>query len=145
MYNETARYCNQSGRRKGSIAVYLEPWHADIFEFVELRRNTGAETERARDLFLALWVPDEFMRRVEADEPWHLLSPGPTATSASDLIDAVGDDFKAKYEAHVAAGRAVRTVRARELWNHIITCQVLLTPSIKDVESAVPNLSHPCM
>jgi ribonucleoside-diphosphate reductase alpha subunit len=120
VYNETARYCNQSGRRKGSIAVYLEPWHADVWEFVELRRNTGAETERARDLFLALWVPDEFMRRVVADEDWYLMSPD----VSPGLIDAIGDAFTVLYAEHVAAGRFVRKIRARELWTHVITSQI---------------------
>ena len=71
VYNEIARYINQGGKRKGSIAIYLEPFHADIFDFLELRKNTGSETERARDLFLALWIPDLFMEKVEKDEYWH--------------------------------------------------------------------------
>jgi len=120
VYNECARYCNQSGRRKGSIAIYLEPWHADVWEFVELRRNTGAETERTRDLFLALWVPDEFMRRLEADEDWYLMSPD----ACLGLIDAVGDDFSTLYNEYVKEGRYMRKVKARALWQHVLNCQL---------------------
>lgn len=120
VFNECARYCNQSGRRKGSIAVYLEPWHADVWEFVELRRNTGAETERARDLFLALWVPDEFMRRVESDGDWYLMSHD----ACPGLVDAVGDAFSALYARYVEEGRYVRKMRARVLWQHVLACQL---------------------
>lgn len=120
VFNETARYCNQSGRRKGSIAVYLEPWHADVWEFVELRRNVGAETERARDLFLALWVPDLFMRAVLEGRRWHLMS----ADVCPGLQDVYGDEFDALYERYVAEGRYVRTVDARALWDHVMTCQM---------------------
>lgn len=120
VYNETARYCNQSGRRKGSIAVYLEPWHADVWEFVELRRNTGAETERARDLFLALWVPDEFMRRVVSDEEWFLMTPD----ECPGLVDAIGEDFTTLYNKYVDDGKYVHRIKARELWTHILTSQI---------------------
>jgi ribonucleoside-diphosphate reductase alpha subunit len=120
VFNETARYCNQSGRRKGSIAIYLEPWHADVWEFAELRRNTGAETERTRDLFLALWVPDLFMRRVEEDGEWFLMSPD----SSPGLQDVHGKDFDRLYEEYVSSGRFVRKVRAKDLWHHIIQCQM---------------------
>ena len=120
VFNETARYCNQAGRRKGSIAVYLEPWHADVWDFVELRRNTGAETERCRDLFLALWVPDEFMRRVLADDWWYLMSPD----VCPGLVDAVGDAFSELYAGYVEEGRFVRRVRARALWDRIIAAQL---------------------
>lgn len=128
VYNATARYCNQSGRRKGSIAVYLEPWHADVWEFVELKRNTGAETERARDLFLALWVPDEFMRRVEADDDWYLMSPDecPGLVDAYDHTEGGGgpDDFNTLYHRYVAEGKFVKKIKARALWQHIITSQL---------------------
>lgn len=133
VYNETARYCNQSGRRKGSIAVYLEPWHADVWEFVELRRNTGAETERARDLFLALWVPDEFMRRLEADDDWFLMSPDvcPGLIDAFDgrptgRLSGDGDPraFSDLYNKYVAEGKFVKKVRARALWQHVLACQL---------------------
>jgi hypothetical protein len=120
VYNETARYCNQAGRRKGSVAVYLEPWHADVWEFVELRKNTGADTERCRDLFLALWVPDEFMKRLIADDDWFLMSPD----VCPGLIDAYGEDFSALYNGYVAEKKYLRSVKARTLWQHVINCQV---------------------
>ena len=131
VYNECARYCNQSGRRKGSIAVYLEPWHADVWEFVELRRNVGAETERTRDLFLALWVPDEFMRRLEADQDWFLMTPDlcPGLVDAFDEEEAGGSgggggSFSRLYNAYVAEGKYVKKVRARALWQHVLNCQL---------------------
>ena len=128
VYNEVARYCNQSGRRKGSIAVYLEPWHADVWEFVELKRNTGADTERARDLFLALWVPDEFMRRMEADDDWYLMSPDvcPGLVDAYDHTEGGGgpDDFNTLYNRYVAEGKFVKKMKARVLWQHILTSQL---------------------
>jgi ribonucleoside-diphosphate reductase alpha chain len=120
LFNETARYCNQAGKRKGSICIYLEPWHADVFDFVELRRNTGAETERARDLFLALWVPDLFMQRVSDDGPWWLMSPD----QCPGLNDCWGPDFERLYLSYVAQGRFRRQVRARDLWSHILQCQM---------------------
>ena len=126
VYNECARYCNQSGRRKGSIAIYLEPWHADVWEFVELRRNVGAETERTRDLFLALWVPDEFMRRLEADEDWYLMSPDqcPGLIDAYDEVEGAPGSFSALYNAYVDAGKFIKKVRARSLWQHVLNCQL---------------------
>lgn len=120
VFNETARYCNQSGRRKGSFAVYLEPWHADIWKFVELRLNTGAETERARDIFLALWVPDEFMRRLENDEDWYLMSPD----ICPGLVDACGDAFSDLYCRYIREGRYVKKISARVLWQHVLKAQV---------------------
>lgn len=120
VFNETARYCNQSGRRKGSIAVYLEPWHADVFEFVELRKNTGAETLRARDLFLALFVPDIFMRRVVEDGDWYLMS----SDACPGLQDVYGQAFDELYCKYVDEGRYMRRVRAKDLWKHILQCQI---------------------
>jgi ribonucleoside-diphosphate reductase alpha chain len=119
-YNDMVRYCNQAGRRKGSMAAYLEPWHADVWEFVELRRNTGSETERARDIFVALWVPDEFMLRVDNDSEWYLMSPD----VCPDLIDAVGERFSELYNEHVRNKRYIRSMPARTLWQHIISCQL---------------------
>jgi len=119
-YNSMVRYCNQAGRRKGSMAAYLEPWHADVWEFVELRRNTGAETERARDIFLALWIPDEFMKRVETDDIWYLMSPD----ECPGLIDAVGEEFTTLYTQYITENRYIRSLPARHLWQHIITCQL---------------------
>jgi ribonucleotide reductase alpha subunit len=120
VFNETARYCNQSGRRKGSIAVYLEPWHADVFEFIELRRNTGAETVRARDLFLALWVPDLFMRRVIDDGDWYLMSPD----DCPGLSEAYGQRFEDLYNSYVTHGKFVRKIKAQTLWMGVMKSQI---------------------
>jgi ribonucleoside-diphosphate reductase alpha chain len=120
VFNETARYCNQAGRRKGSIAVYLEPWHADVWDFCELKKNTGAETERARDLFLALWVPDLFMRCVENDEDWYLMSPD----VCPGLNELHGYQFEEVYQEFVKQGKYVRKLKARELWYHIMSSQI---------------------
>lgn len=138
VFNETARYCNQSGRRKGSIAIYLEPWHADVWEFAELRKNTGAETERTRDLFMAMWVPDLFMRRVAAQEEWSLMSPD----SSPGLQDVWGEDFTRLYESYEAQGKYIRKVRAKDLWHHILQCQMETgTPYVlfKDSVNAMCN------
>ncbi len=116
VYNETARYCNQSGKRKGSIAIYLEPWHADVWEFLELRQNTGAETERARDLFMALWVPDEFMRRVRDGGDWFLMSPD----KCPGLCDVYGKEFEDLYAKYVEEKRYIKKMPARTLWQHIL-------------------------
>lgn len=120
VFNETARYCNQSGKRKGSIAAYLEPWHADVWEFIELRRNTGSESERARDLFLALWVPDEFMHRLERDDDWYLMSPD----VCPGLVDAIGIDFTNLYCKYISEGKFVKKLKARLLWQHMMTSQL---------------------
>ncbi len=125
VFNETARYVDQGGgRRKGSIAVYLEPWHGDIFDFLDLRKNNGKEELRARDLFLALWIPDLFMKRVEEDGSWSLFSPN----EAPGLIDAYDTpDHKAfteLYEKYEAEGKAMRVVKARELWEKVLDSQV---------------------
>lgn len=120
-FNATARYVDQGGgRRKGAFAIYLEPWHADIYQFLELRRNTGKEEERARDLFYGLWIPDLFMRRVEADADWSLFSPN----EAPRLADVYGADFDARYERYEAEGKAQRVVRAQELWFAILDAQM---------------------
>jgi ribonucleotide reductase alpha subunit len=115
-----SRYINQGGKRKGSIAVYLEPFHADIFDFVELRKNTGDENLRARDLFIALWVPDLFMKRVENDEIWSLMCPD----ECPGLIDVYGEEFEKLYIQYETEKRYKRQVKARELWNHIIDNQI---------------------
>jgi len=125
VFNETARYVDQGGgKRKGSIAVYLEPWHGDIFDFLELRKNQGKEELRARDLFLAMWIPDLFMKRVEADGIWSLFSPD----QVPGLIDAYDSpDHKAfteLFEKYEAEGRALKTIKARELWEKILDSQV---------------------
>jgi ribonucleoside-diphosphate reductase alpha chain len=125
VFNETARFVDQGGnKRKGSIAVYLEPWHGDIFDFLDLRKNNGKEELRARDLFLALWIPDLFMKRVEEDGVWSLFSPN----EVPGLIDAYDTpDHKAfteLYEKYESEGKAMRVVKARELWDKVLDSQV---------------------
>ena len=120
-FDATARYVDQGGgKRKGAFAAYLEPWHADVFTFLDMRKNHGAEELRARDLFYALWIPDLFMRRVEADADWTLLCPD----ACPDLVDKYGADFDAAYEAYEAAGKGVRVVRAQELWSAVLVAQI---------------------
>src|SRR5210317_944588 len=119
VFNATARYVNQAGRRKGSIAVYLEPWHSDIMEFLELRLNQGDEEARCRDLFSALWIPDLFMKRVEQGGQWSLFCPD----KAPGLSDAVGDEFEALYTKYEEEGRANATVPAAEVWKAILKSQ----------------------
>ncbi|RYF48725.1 MAG: hypothetical protein EOO38_09490 [Cytophagaceae bacterium] len=114
VFNDTARYVDQGGgKRKGAFAVYLEPWHADVFEFLDLRKNHGKEEMRARDLFLALWVCDLFMKRVETDGQWSLFCPN----EARNLHTTHGAEFEALYERYEKEGRAKRVVPARDLWN----------------------------
>jgi ribonucleoside-diphosphate reductase alpha chain len=114
------RYINQGGKRSGSIAVYLEPFHADIFSFVELRKNTGDENLRARDLFLSVWIPDLFMKRVENDEIWSLMCPD----ECPGLVDSYGEEFEKKYESYEKENRFKKQVKARDLWNHILESQI---------------------
>ena len=121
VFNNTARYVDQGGgRRNGSFAVYLEPWHADIEDFLKLKLNSGSEEERARDLFYALWVSDLFMRRVEADAEWSLFCP----SEAPGLADVYGAEFDALYERYESEKRARRTVSARKLWFQILDTQM---------------------
>jgi ribonucleoside-diphosphate reductase alpha subunit len=121
VFNDTARYVDQGGgKRKGAFSVYLEPWHADVFEFLELRKNQGKEEMRARDLFLALWVPDLFMKRVEADGQWSLFCPN----EAKSLHTTHGSEFETLYEKYEQEGKARRTFPARELWNAILEAQI---------------------
>ncbi|MHB8209416.1 ribonucleoside-diphosphate reductase subunit alpha [Mucilaginibacter sp.] len=121
VFNDTARYVDQGGgKRKGAFAIYLEPWHADVFDFLDLRKNHGKEEMRARDLFYALWVSDLFMRRVEANEEWSLFCPH----EAPGLADCWGKEFEALYERYEKEGRARRTVKAQELWFAILDAQV---------------------
>ena len=119
VYNATARYVNQAGRRKGSIAVYLEPWHADIMDFLELRLNQGDEEARCRDLFTALWIPDLFMKRVEEGGNWSLFCPD----KAKGLSDVYGKEFDELYEKYEQEGLANKTVPAAEIWKAIIKSQ----------------------
>jgi ribonucleoside-diphosphate reductase alpha chain len=123
-YNEVARWINQGGKRKGSFAVYLEPWHSDVFEFIDLRKNHGKEEMRARDLFLAMWTPDLFMQRVESDGDWSLFSPD-EAPGLSDIYDTPEDKaFTRLYEQYEQEGRARRVVKARKLMDAILTAQI---------------------
>jgi len=119
VYNSTARYVNQAGRRKGSIAVYLEPWHADILDFLEIRLNQGDEEARCRDLFTAMWIPDLFMKRVESGGNWSLFCPD----KAKGLSDVYGKEFEDLYEKYEEEGLATTTVPASEVWKAIIKSQ----------------------
>ncbi|WP_250630670.1 ribonucleoside-diphosphate reductase subunit alpha [Rhodoflexus caldus] len=120
VFNDTARYIDQGGgKRKGAFAVYLEPWHADIFDFLQLKKNHGKEELRARDLFYALWIPDLFMKRVEADEEWSLFCPN----EAPGLADCYGEEFERLYERYEREGRARKVVRAQDLWFEILEAQ----------------------
>ncbi|MBC7721714.1 MAG: ribonucleoside-diphosphate reductase subunit alpha [Pedobacter sp.] len=121
VFNDTARYVDQGGgKRKGAFAIYLEPWHADVFEFLDLRKNHGKEEMRARDLFFALWMSDLFMKRVEANEDWSLFCPN----EAPGLSDCWGAEFEKLYLQHEAAGKARKTVKAQELWFKILESQI---------------------
>ncbi|KAH6770614.1 ribonucleotide reductase 1 [Perilla frutescens var. hirtella] len=121
VFNDTARYVDQGGgKRKGAFAVYLEPWHADIFDFLDLRKNHGKEEHRARDLFYALWVPDLFMHRVKHDEQWSLFCPN----EAPGLADCWGEEFEALYTKYEREGKAKKVVRARTIWFEITKSQV---------------------
>ncbi|NVJ87554.1 MAG: ribonucleoside-diphosphate reductase subunit alpha [Algoriphagus sp.] len=120
-FDMTARYVDQGGgKRKGSFAIYLEPWHADIKDFLELKRNHGKEEMRARDLFYALWVPDLFMKRVEANENWSLFCPN----EAPGLSDCHGEEFERLYEKYEREGRARETIKAQELWFEVLESQI---------------------
>ena len=119
VFNATARYVNQAGKRKGSIAVYLEPWHADIMEFLELRLNQGDEEARARDLFTALWIPDLFMKRVKEGGSWSLFCP----SVAPGLADVYGGDFDKLYLQYETEGRAKKVIKAHDIWTAILKSQ----------------------
>jgi ribonucleoside-diphosphate reductase alpha subunit len=119
VFNATARYVNQAGRRKGSIAVYLEPWHSDIMEFLELRLNQGDEEARCRDLFSAMWIPDLFMKRVEEGGKWSLFCPD----TAKGLSDCYGEEFEALYTKYEEEGLANATIPAADVWKAILKSQ----------------------
>jgi len=120
VFNDTARYVDQGGgKRKGAFAIYLEPWHADVFEFLDLKKNHGKEEYRARDLFYAMWMPDLFMKRVEANTDWSLFCPN----EAPGLAEAYGDEFEKLYEKYEREGRARRVVKAQDLWFEILESQ----------------------
>ncbi|KXN72509.1 ribonucleoside-diphosphate reductase large chain [Conidiobolus coronatus NRRL 28638] len=121
VFNNTARYVDQGGnKRPGAFAMYLEPWHADIFEFIELKKNTGVEENRARDLFYGLWIPDLFMKRVMANEDWTLFCPN----EAPGLEDVWGEKFEELYTKYEREGLSTRTVSAQKLWYAILDCQI---------------------
>ena len=120
VFNDTAKYVNQGGKRNGSFAVYLEPWHADIEEFLRLKLNTGNEDERSRDLFYGLWIPDLFMQRVEQDGVWFLMSPD----ECPGLSDAWGDEFNRLYNTYERDRKYVKEVSAKKLWQMIVDAQI---------------------
>lgn len=128
-YNEVSRYINQGGKRNGSFAIYLEPWHADILEFLDLRKNTGETNSRARDLFYALWVCDLFMMAVERDEDWYLMCP----QECEGLQDAYGEKFNELYISYVHAQKYKRVIKARDLWAKILNTQI---------ETGMPYMSY---
>ncbi|SDM14664.1 ribonucleoside-diphosphate reductase subunit alpha [Kriegella aquimaris] len=121
VYNDTARYVDQGGgKRKGSFAIYVEPWHADIYDFLDLKKNHGKEEMRARDLFYAMWIPDLFMKRVEANESWTLMCPN----ECPGLFNHHSEEFEKLYLSYEAEGKGRKTVRARELWEKILESQI---------------------
>ncbi|ESO89554.1 hypothetical protein LOTGIDRAFT_206843 [Lottia gigantea] len=120
VYNNTARYVDQGGnKRPGAFAIYIEPWHADVFEFLDLKKNTGKEEQRARDLFYALWIPDLFMKRVESNGNWTLMCPG----ECPGLENVWGEEFEKLYESYEKAGKGRKTIPAQKLWYAIIESQ----------------------
>ena len=120
VFNNTARYIDQAGKRLGSIAVYLETWHCDIESFLELKKNHGSEEDRCRDLFLALWISDLFMERVKSEGKWSLMCPD----KGTGLSDVYGDDFKELYEKYESEGKYVKQINAQDLWFKILEAQI---------------------
>ncbi|MBO0320812.1 ribonucleoside-diphosphate reductase subunit alpha [Muricauda sp. CAU 1633] len=121
VFNDTARYVDQGGgKRKGSFAIYVEPWHADIFDFLDLKKNHGKEEMRARDLFYAMWIPDLFMKRVEADGEWTLMCPN----ECPGLFNSHSDEFEKLYTQYEAEGKGRKTIKARDLWEKILESQI---------------------
>ena len=121
VFNDTARYVDQGGgKRKGSFAIYLEPWHADVEDFLELKKNHGKEEMRARDLFYAMWIPDLFMKRVEQNADWTLMCPN----ECPGLPDTWGEEFEKLYERYEAEGKGRKTMKAQDLWFHILESQI---------------------
>lgn len=118
--NDIARYINQGGKRNGSISVYLEPWHADVMDFLEYKRPFGTDEVRARDLFYALWIPDEFMRCVKEDLEWYLMCPD----ESRGLMDVYGDEFVSLYYSYVERGLYRKRIRAKDIWNELIKTQI---------------------
>lgn len=121
VFNDTARYVDQGGgKRKGSFAIYVEPWHADIFDFLDLKKNHGKEEMRARDLFYAMWIPDLFMKRVEDDAQWTLMCPN----ECPDLYNCHSEEFETLYNKYEAENKGRKTIKARELWEKILESQI---------------------
>jgi ribonucleoside-diphosphate reductase alpha chain len=120
VFNETARYANQGSKRNGSFAAYLEPHHCDIFDFLELKKNTGDENTKCRDLFYALWIPDIFMKCVEDDSDWYLMDPN----VSKGLTDVYGEEYEKMYHTYVKDGKFIKKVKARELWNRVLVAQI---------------------
>ena len=120
VYNNTAKFVDQGGKRNGSFAIYLEPWHADIENFLQMRKNHGDEDLKARDLFYALWIPDLFMERVKADGQWTLMCPD----ECPGLADVYGDEFKDLYTKYETSGKGRKTIKARELWFQVMDAQM---------------------
>ncbi len=121
VFNDTARYVDQGGgKRKGAFAIYLEPWHADVFDFLDLRKNHGKEENRARDLFFALWTPDLFMKRVEENGDWSLFCPN----ECPGLADTYGEEFEKLYHKYESEGRAKKTIKAQDLWFKVLEAQI---------------------
>jgi ribonucleoside-diphosphate reductase alpha subunit len=141
-FDMTARYVDQGGgKRKGSFAIYLEPWHADVFDFLELKKNHGKEEMRARDLFYAMWIPDLFMKRIENNEMWSLFCPN----EAPGLADCYGEEFERLYEKYEKEGKARRQVKAQDLWFEILEAQIETgTPYMlyKDAANRKSNQKH---
>lgn len=139
VFNDTARYVDQGGgKRKGSFAMYIEPWHADVFDFLDLKKNHGKEEQRARDLFYALWIPDLFMKRVEANADWTLMCPH----ECPGLSDTHSAEFEALYEKYEAEGKGRKTIKAQDLWFKIMESQIETgTPYMlyKDAANAKSN------
>jgi ribonucleoside-diphosphate reductase alpha chain len=127
--NETSKHVTQGGKRAGSFAIYLEPWHADVKDFLELKKQTGAESERCRDLFLALWVPDLFMKAVETNGDWYLMSPD----ECPNLNETFGAEFEALYNKYISEGKYREKVKAHELWDRILVSQI---------ETGVPYIAY---
>ncbi|MFN4950108.1 MAG: ribonucleotide reductase N-terminal alpha domain-containing protein, partial [Flavobacteriales bacterium] len=121
VFNDTARYVDQGGgKRKGSFAIYLEPWHADVFDFLDLKKNHGKEEQRARDLFFALWIPDLFMKRVKNNETWTLMCPH----ECPGLSDTHSEEFEALYTKYESEGKGRKTINAQDLWFKILESQI---------------------
>jgi ribonucleoside-diphosphate reductase alpha chain len=141
VFNDTAKYVNQGGKRNGSFAIYLEPWHADIEEFLKLKLNQGAEEDRARDLFYGLWIPDLFMKRLEKNENWTLMCP----SECPGLSDCFGEEFEALYTKYETEGSGRKSIPAQKLWQMILDAQIQTgTPYLcyKDAANSKSNQQH---